>query len=194
MNNFILDPVSELIIFFGDCGAGKSSLMVHFADKYLKTQDVQRWELSEKIIRDLNTRRKTPLSFPSKTPVSTNLSLKLKDRNRAGTNAAAWIARIAKNEALALKKKRGREFYVDEHENLNVFGTEQTDDFGLLTETAKKFLPEDEFLILMLAAAEGYKRREIAELLDMPVPTVTWKYKRATEKMRDIFRDGFGEE
>lgn len=81
MNNFILDPVSELIIFFGDCGAGKSSLMVHFADKYLKTQDVQRWELSEKIIRDLNTRRKTPLSFPSKTPVSTNLSLKLKDRN-----------------------------------------------------------------------------------------------------------------
>ncbi len=81
MNNFVLDPVSELIIFFGDCGAGKSSLMVHFADKYLKTQDVQRWELSEKIIRDLNTRRKTPLSFPSKTPVSTNLSLKLKDRN-----------------------------------------------------------------------------------------------------------------
>jgi len=120
--------------------------------------------------------------------------IKNASKYRAGTNAAAWIARIAKNEALALKKKRGREFYVDEHENLNVFGTEQTDDFGLLTETAKKFLPEDEFLILMLAAAEGYKRREIAELLDMPVPTVTWKYKRATEKMRDIFRDVFVEE
>ena len=110
-------------------------------------------------------------------------------RYRAGTNAAAWIAKIAKNEALALKKRRGREVYVDEHENLSVFGTEQTDDFGLLTDTARKALPEDEFLILMLAAAEGYKRREIAEMLDMPVPTVTWKYNRATEKMREIMRD-----
>ncbi|MDE5729307.1 MAG: sigma-70 family RNA polymerase sigma factor [Clostridia bacterium] len=113
---------------------------------------------------------------------------------RAGTNAAAWIAKIAKNEALALAKKRGREIYVDERENLDVFGTEQTNDFGLLTDAAKKALPEDEFLILMLAAAEGYKRREIAEILDMPLPTVTWKYKRATEKMREIFRDGFGED
>ena len=113
---------------------------------------------------------------------------------RSGTNAAAWIAKIARNEALALVKKRGREVYVDERENLDVFGTEQTGDFGLLTDAAKKALPEDEFLILMLAAAEGYKRREIAETLGMPLPTVSWKYKRATEKMRALFRDGFGED
>lgn len=77
----ILDDISELVIFFGDCGAGKSSLMVHFADEYLKTQGVKRWELSEQIIRDLNTRRKTPLSFPTQTPIYTNLSLKLRNRN-----------------------------------------------------------------------------------------------------------------
>lgn len=81
MEEHILDPISELIIFFGDCGAGKSSLMVHFADEYLKKQGKERWELSEQIIRELNTRRKTPLSFPEQTPIYTNLSLKLKARN-----------------------------------------------------------------------------------------------------------------
>lgn len=73
----ILDDISELVIFFGDCGAGKSSLMVHFADEYLKTQGVKRWELSEKIIRDQNAQRKTPLSFPDIPPVYSNLKLNL---------------------------------------------------------------------------------------------------------------------
>ena len=76
----ILDPTSELIIFFGDCGAGKSSLMAHFADEYLKTQGEQRWELSEQIIRELNAKRKKPLSFPKATPIYSNLKLKLKTR------------------------------------------------------------------------------------------------------------------
>lgn len=108
---------------------------------------------------------------------------------RAGTNAAAWIAKITKNEALMLLKKRGRETYVDESENLGVFGTEQTDDYGLLIDHARRTLPRDEFAILMLVTAEGYKRREIAEMLDIPVATVTWKYNKALENMRKTLRD-----
>lgn len=77
----MLDPISELIIFFGECGSGKSSLVVHFADYYLKEQGIQRWELSEQIIRGLNAERIKPLSFPSSTPIYNNLKLKLKDKN-----------------------------------------------------------------------------------------------------------------
>lgn len=108
---------------------------------------------------------------------------------RAGTNALAWIAAIVKNEALNLKKKRGHEIYIDEKVNLAVFGTAQTDDYGLLTDLARRLLPQDEFEILMLVAAAGYKRREIADMLGIPVSTVTWKFNCATEKMRKALKD-----
>ena len=103
---------------------------------------------------------------------------------RAGTNAVAWIARITRNEALKTVKSRGRVSYVDEEQNLNMFGTQQTDDYSLLIDLAKKILDEDEFVILMLVTASGYKRREISEILDMPLPTVTWKFNCALDKMR----------
>lgn len=80
MPTTLLDPTSELVIFFGECGKGKSSLMAHFVDEYLKTQAKQRWELSEQIIRDQNARRKKPLSFPTVPPIYSNLKLKLKTR------------------------------------------------------------------------------------------------------------------
>ncbi len=101
-----------------------------------------------------------------------------------GTNASAWIIRIARNEALNLKKSRSREQYVDERENDGVFGTYQHDDYGMLIDLARKILSDDEFTIVMLVTSCGYKRREIAKMLDSPVSTITWKYNAALAKMR----------
>lgn len=82
MANTILDPESEVVIFFGPRGKGKSSLMGHFVDDYLKTQGVQRWELSEQLVREENAERNTPLSFPTAPPVYVNTKYKnLKMRN-----------------------------------------------------------------------------------------------------------------
>ena len=105
---------------------------------------------------------------------------------RAGTHAAAWITRIARNQSLNLKKKYSFEDSVDESQNLKIFGESNTDDYGLLTDLARRELPEDEFTILLLVAVEGYKRRELAEMLDMPVSTVTWKYNNAVDKMKEL--------
>ena len=102
---------------------------------------------------------------------------------REGTDATAWIVRICRNEALNLKKKRGREVYLDERENEGVFGTEQTDDYGLLIDLARRTLPQDEFEVLILVAVVGYKRREVAELMNIPLSTATYKLNSATEKM-----------
>ena len=44
-------------------------------------------------------------------------------RYRRGTNARAWIARIARNEAIDLMRRRSRELSVDERENPLPFGT-----------------------------------------------------------------------
>ena len=78
-----------------------------------------------------------------------------------------------------------REYPVDETETAALFGTTETDDLGLITDLAKKVLTEEEFTILMLVTVCGYKRREIGEMLEMPTPTVSWKYNNATAKMRE---------
>ncbi len=105
-------------------------------------------------------------------------------RYESGRSPRAWIAKIARNEALNVKKKRDRDVFVDEKENLLLFGTVETDDYGLLVDLARKILPEEEFAILMLVTAEGYKRREIAKMLSMPLATVTWKYGKALKTMK----------
>ena len=109
-----------------------------------------------------------------------------------GTNAAAWIIKIAKNEALNIKKVRMREQSVDENENLTLFGVSEPDTYGELTDLAKRLLADDEFLILMLVTACGYKRKEIGKMLDMPIPTVTWKYQNALLKLRNALeKEGY---
>ena len=102
-----------------------------------------------------------------------------------GTNASAWIIKIAKNEAINMKKVRMREQSVDEYENLALFGVNEPDTYGELTDLAKRLLADDEFSILMLVTACGYKRKEIGKMLDMPIPTVTWKYQNALLKLRN---------
>lgn len=108
---------------------------------------------------------------------------------RAGTDAVAWIKRICRNEALNLKKKRGHETYIDERENAAMFGTEQTEDYGLLVDLAKRTLPQEEFEILILVAAAGYTRREVAELKNISISTVTYKLNCATGKMIKALQD-----
>lgn len=102
-----------------------------------------------------------------------------------GTNASAWIIKIAKNEAINMKKVRMREQSVDVYENLALFGVNEPDTYGELTDLAKRLLADDEFSILMLVTACGYKRKEIGKMLDMPIPTVTWKYQNALLKLRN---------
>lgn len=111
------------------------------------------------------------------------------DGFKADSNAKSWILTIAKNEALNLKKSRSRTEFVDAEENLALFGTENSDDYGLLIDTARHILSDEEFRILMLITACGYKRREIAKILNIPLSTVTWKYREALEKLRKHLKD-----
>lgn len=104
-------------------------------------------------------------------------------------NARAWIVRIARNEAVNLIKRRAREQSVDERENLALFGTQETE-HAYLIDLARKELSSEEFTIVMLIAVEGYKRREIADIFGMPVPTVTWKYHRALSKLKKVIKEG----
>ena len=114
----------------------------------------------------------------------------LRRKRRSTTSPSAWIGGIARNEALNLRKKRAREISVDGTASAALFGTARPQDYGLLTDVARRTLSEGEFTVLMLAAADGYKRREIAAMLGVPLPTVTWRYHRALAKMRAALEGG----
>lgn len=105
---------------------------------------------------------------------------------RTGTSGKAWIVRIARNEALNLAKRRAREQSVDEREQIARFGTQEAEEYGYLIALARKVLSPEAFMIVMLITVEGYKRRELAEILGQPIPTVTWKYRQALGHLRQI--------
>ena len=43
---------------------------------------------------------------------------------------------------------------------------------------------EDEYQIVMLCQVAGYKRREVASKLNIPIGTVTWKNNEALKKLK----------
>ncbi len=109
------------------------------------------------------------------------------DMYNLGTNFVAWIVTIGKRLALNELKKHNKEFSVDFNENESLYGEYSvTDKFDTTTlDTAKKVLPPDEYEILIYCAVSGYKRREVAKIMDIPIGTVTWKYNNAIKKIKD---------
>ena len=51
---------------------------------------------------------------------------------------------------------------------------------------AEKILKEEDYKILYLYIIGEYKHREIAEILNLPLGTVTWKYKNSLKKLKKV--------
>lgn len=101
----------------------------------------------------------------------------------------AWILTITKN--LCRQKLRRQqqamltdwEQWADEPEtNENVSVEEK-----LLLSQCLRQLSAEELQIVVLHAVSGFKHREIAELLELPLATVLSKYHRALKKLKKYF-------
>lgn len=99
------------------------------------------------------------------------------DRYKEGTNFIGWLCTIAKNTAINKLKRQSRETSTDFDADAYKFGVAEPE-IPFIFELASKTLPEDEYNIIMLCQVAGYKRREVAQMLDMPIGTVTWKTTR----------------
>ena len=51
-------------------------------------------------------------------------------------------------------------------------------------------LKQNEFEVLSLCLIEGYKRKEVAKMLDKSVATVTWQYNNALKKLKSKLEGG----
>lgn len=106
---------------------------------------------------------------------------------RAGTNFMAWLSQIGRNLSLNHIKKRQREVLTDFADDFR-YGT-QEQECPYVFDLARRVLSEEEYQIVMLCQVAGYKRREVAQKLDMPLSTVTWKNNQALHKLQQHLQE-----
>lgn len=104
----------------------------------------------------------------------------------------AWMLTITRN--LCLMKLRERQKSADSTpEEWERYASGQN---GLSTEDRQivrqcmELLSDTERQIVILHAVAGFRHREIAALLDMPLPTVLSKYSRSIKKLKSILVKG----
>ena len=86
----------------------------------------------------------------------------------------AWLLTITRNLARMKLRDRGR-----------TQSPSVTPEDRAVLEAALSILSDQERQIVMLHAAAGLKHREIAKLLELPLPTVLSKYRRALSKLKN---------
>ena len=104
-----------------------------------------------------------------------------------GGNIMAWIFTITKNTAYNVLKKNKKEVSSEV-----LWEMESTQDFGesrMVLEIALKVLSKKERKIVLLHLVSGYKQKEVAEMLKLPLTTVKYYYRNALIKMQKVLKD-----
>lgn len=102
----------------------------------------------------------------------------------------AWMMTITRNLALAKLKERQR--YDDRPiEDFQLSKKERLSSVDKITiETCMNILDNQERQIVILHAVSGFKHREIAQIMNIPLPTVLSKYHRAMKKYKNEIMKG----
>ncbi|WP_430787246.1 RNA polymerase sigma factor [Virgibacillus flavescens] len=100
-------------------------------------------------------------------------------------NVKAWLITVSRNTALDLYRKKKRELtgFEDDYFERLEYLTEDPLDKMVLAKYLE-LLDSEERQIVIMKDISGMKHREIAEIIDMPLGTVLWKYGVALNKLR----------
>lgn len=98
----------------------------------------------------------------------------------------AWLLTITRNLARMKLRDRGRTQDLGEEQwhAIPAQAPSVTPEDRAVLEAALSILSDQERQIVVLHAASGLKHREIAKLLELPLPTVLSKYRRALSKLK----------
>lgn len=105
-------------------------------------------------------------------------------------SAMAWILTITRNLARMKLRQSGRHVELDDEQwaAIPADAPNVTPEDRYLLQTALAALTDEQRQVVMLYAVTGLKHREIAVLLEMPLPTVLSKYHRALKKLRSFVK------
>ena len=104
----------------------------------------------------------------------------------------AWILTITRNLSLMKLRDRKKTADLPEADWNSAFASlpaVTVEDRLMLTASMEK-LSDEERQIVMLHAVSGFKHREIAEVLKLPLSTVLSKYRRTIKKLRVLLSEG----
>ena len=105
---------------------------------------------------------------------------------------AAWLMRIARNLAMSRLRTAQRTVTMSPEDWQEAFAERpdfSREDAETLSELME-LLSDEEREIVSLHALTGLRHREIAQLMDLALPTVLSKYNRALRKMRASLEGG----
>lgn len=107
------------------------------------------------------------------------------DQYRSNGKPMAWIMTIAKNLCFMYLRQQSRtESLPEQWDTLLPWNEEATTIDRVVLQQCMSRLTDEQRQIVVLHAVAGMKHREIAELMDLALPTVLSKYHRAIQKLR----------
>ena len=101
---------------------------------------------------------------------------------QANGKPLAWILTITKNLSYMKLRKQNDTLNIDEMQNIS--SKSEISEDKIILDAALKYLTEQERNILILHANSGFKHREIAKIMELPLSTVLSKYHRALKKIK----------
>ena len=103
---------------------------------------------------------------------------------KQGSNAKAWFLQIVKNLCLdELRKRKRTQMNMADEKQLETAVYSPFEQGGTM-EHMLKTLTEEERNIVVLHVFWGYKHKEIAVQLGIPLGTVLWRYNVAIKKLK----------
>lgn len=110
---------------------------------------------------------------------------------RAAGKPMAWVLTITRNLCLQkLREYRKRSDIPQEDWETYIGGnSKMSPEDKLILAECLKHLSDEERQVVVLYAVSGFKHREIAKLLEMPLSTVLSKYNRAMKKLRKFMEE-----
>lgn len=101
----------------------------------------------------------------------------------------AWILTIARNLCLSRLREMKRQTLLDEEDWHRLLKTDEIET-NLHVAEMMRVLSDSERQIVLLHTVSGFKHRETAALMGLPLATVLTKYSRAMKKLRKLFPEG----
>ncbi len=114
------------------------------------------------------------------------------DSYKSQSKPLAWILTITRNLCYMKLRSQKRASYMSIDDIIGSLDdvSQATADDKLIMKECLSSLSESEREIVMLHAVSGFKHREIADMLGLPLPTVLSKYTRAIKKLKRFLTQG----